>query len=204
MKLRRSLYARPENRPRRAMRRGAAWPAKRPSSRLVVREHKHGWASQRAVARRGGQGGPDAGCAVVTVSASERPGVQCPVSGVRHPCVRRPRCPTAMRLRGVAVGPAAVRLGMAGVGVVARHVHDGASSAPGWSLALEAGAGRAGPRRVDLDWSSSWEVVSTGPGRPGGRRERLGCARGSPIGRQLAVTTLRGHCARAGPGSGGL
>jgi hypothetical protein len=32
------------------MRRGAAWPAERPSSRLVVREHKHGWASQRAVA----------------------------------------------------------------------------------------------------------------------------------------------------------
>jgi hypothetical protein len=25
------------------MRQGAAWPAKRPSSRLVVREHKHGW-----------------------------------------------------------------------------------------------------------------------------------------------------------------
>jgi hypothetical protein len=36
---------------RRAMRRGAAWPAEQPSSRLVVREHTHGWASQRAVAR---------------------------------------------------------------------------------------------------------------------------------------------------------
>ena len=67
--------------------------------------------AQRAVARRGGQGGPDAGCAVVTVSAflsgvwcerpvsrgacpsdrcpvraSECPGVQCPASGVC--CVR--------------------------------------------------------------------------------------------------------------------
>jgi hypothetical protein len=93
---------------------------------------QHGWASQRAVARRGGQEGPDAGSAVVTVSAfvsgircpvsgasvrcprgacprdrcpvraSERPGVQCPAPGVR--ALRRPRCPTAMRSRGVAVG----------------------------------------------------------------------------------------------------
>jgi len=131
---------------------------------------QHGCASQRAVARHGGQGGPDAGCAVVhrvrvrvrhpvssvrcerpvsdgacpgdrrPVRASERPGVQCPASGV---CASR--CPTGVRLRGVAGGPAAVRLGMAGVGVVARHVHDGASSARGWSLALEAGAGRTGP-----------------------------------------------------------
>jgi len=33
------------------MRRGAAWPAERPGSRLVVREHTQGWASQRVVAR---------------------------------------------------------------------------------------------------------------------------------------------------------
>jgi len=65
------------------MRRGAAWPAKRPSSRLVVREHKHRCTSQRAVARRGGQGDPDARCAVVTVSAFVS-GIRCPVSGV-HP-----------------------------------------------------------------------------------------------------------------------
>jgi hypothetical protein len=93
---------------------------------------QHGWASQRAVARRGGQGGPDAGCAVVTVSAFVS-GIRCPVSGASVRCptgacpvtgvrcgrlsvqvsqcpasgvcaLRRPRCPTAMRLRGVAVG----------------------------------------------------------------------------------------------------
>jgi hypothetical protein len=33
------------------MRRGAAWPAERLGSRLAVREHTHGWASQSAVAR---------------------------------------------------------------------------------------------------------------------------------------------------------
>jgi hypothetical protein len=45
--------------------------------------------SQRMVARRGGQGGPDAGCAVVTVSAFVS-GIRCPVSGasVRCPPVR--------------------------------------------------------------------------------------------------------------------
>jgi hypothetical protein len=117
------------------------------------------WASQYAVARRGGPGGPDAGCAVVALSrrcpvrassvprvaaqligvrcpvrVSERPGVQCPASGLRRPgwpsgvrAFERPLCPTAMRSWSVAVG----------------HVHNG-TSARGWSVALEAGAGRAG------------------------------------------------------------
>jgi hypothetical protein len=212
------------------MRRGAAWPAVRPSSRLVVREHNTVGASQRAVARRGGQGGPDAGCAVVTVSAfvsgircpvsgasvrcptgacpgvrcpvraSERPGVQCPASGVC--ALRRPRCPTGMRLRGVVVEPTAVRLGDGpGVGVVARRLHDGASSAQGWSLALEAGAGRAGPAEGPPGLGrrrGRWLVL--GPAD----RERLGWTPGSPIGRHLAATTVRGHCVRPGPGSGGL
>jgi hypothetical protein len=154
------------------MRRGAAWPAERPSSRLVVREHKHGCTSQRAVAQRGGQGGPDAGCAVVTVSAfvsgircpvsgasvrcptgacpgdrclvraSARPGVQCPASGIRASGVR---CVRRDEVAGCGGGAGSRTAGMAGGGVVARHVHDGASSARGWSLALEAGAGRAGP-----------------------------------------------------------
>jgi hypothetical protein len=152
------------------MRRGAAWPAKRRAAGWSAREHKHGCRSQRAVARRGGQGGPDAGCAVVTVSAfvsgircpvsgvsvrcptvpvhvtgvrcgrPERSGVQCPAAGVR--ASRRPLCPTGMRSRGVAVEPH----GWDGrVGVVASDVHDGALSVRGWSLALEAGAGRAEP-----------------------------------------------------------
>src|SRR5215218_11575 len=87
---------------------------------------------------------------------------------------------------------------MAGVGVVARHVHDGASSARGWSLALEAGAGRAGPAEGRLGLGRRGRWLALGPAD----WERLGCARGSPIGRQLAVTTLRGHRVRPGPGPG--
>src|SRR5215216_6696074 len=47
-----------------------------------------------------------------------------------------------MRSWSVAVGQAVVRLGGPG-GVVGRRVHYG-TSARGWSVALEAGAGRAG------------------------------------------------------------
>jgi hypothetical protein len=147
---------------------------------------------------RGGQGGPDAGCAVVTVSAFVS-GIRCPVSGasvrcstgpvqvtgvrcgrlsvqvstVRPPAsgvraLRRPLCPTGKRSRAWR-GPAAAWLGWSGAGVVARRVHDGASSARGSSLALEAGAGRAGPGGGSTWTWSSWEVVGSGPGRPGGR-----------------------------------
>jgi hypothetical protein len=86
------------------MRQGAPWPPERPSNWLVVRElprawegdptaepawaverrrrrpQEHGWASQRAVARRGGPGGPDAGRGFVSLSTSSA-SVQCPVSG---------------------------------------------------------------------------------------------------------------------------
>ena len=96
------------NRPRRAVRRGAAGPAKRPSSRLVVQEHKHGWASQRAVARRGGQGGPDAGRAVVTVSASVS-GIRCPVSGASVRCPRVPVHATGVRCGRLSVRVSSVR-----------------------------------------------------------------------------------------------
>ena len=113
------------------MRRGAAWPAERPRSRLVVGERKHGWASHRAVARRGGQGGPDAGCAVVAVSAflsgvrCERPVSRggcpsdgCPVRASESRCpvfgLRRPWCPTGMRSWAEAVGRQPVRLGWPG------------------------------------------------------------------------------------------
>jgi hypothetical protein len=89
------------NRPRRAVRRGAAWPAERPSSWLVVREavsrwqvahrravmvakrrrrcpQEHGGVAQRAPAGHGGPGGADA---AVPSSACRCPrpasGVQC-------------------------------------------------------------------------------------------------------------------------------
>jgi hypothetical protein len=135
------------NRPRTAVRRGAAWPAERSRSRLVVGERKHGWASQHAVARRGGQGGPDAGCAVVTVSAFpsgvRRPmsDVRCPVSGASVRCSAGPvqvtgircgrlsqvssvQCPASVVFDGNEVvghggGAGSRTAGMAGAGVVA-------------------------------------------------------------------------------------
>jgi len=93
------------------MRRGAAWPAERPGSRLVVREHTHGWAAQRVVARVvakevrmpavlsspcprsclvSGVRCPVSGAGVrcstgCPVRASERLGVHCPASSVRRP-----------------------------------------------------------------------------------------------------------------------
>src|SRR5215207_3103077 len=60
------------------------------------RPQEHGWASQRAVARRGGPGGPDAGPAFVTLFhvLGQRPvsGVRCerPVSTLACPWDRCP------------------------------------------------------------------------------------------------------------------
>ena len=136
------------------------------------------WASQRAVARRGGP--RRSGCRpclrhpvrvlgqrsassvrcerpVSTracprdrcpVRASERPGV-----GVR--CGRpvsvrsRVRCPTGVRSWSAAVGRQPPA-GMAGVGVVARRVHGRLVVCPSQSMALEAGAGLLGQRRRRL------------------------------------------------------
>ena len=161
------------------------------------------WASQRAVARRGGPGGPAAGRAFVTLSvssasvrrpvsgasdqcprvpvqatgvqcpvrASERPGVRCPVSGVRCPCV--PASAVSGRSEVMQRGGGAGRrtAGMAGVGVVARCVHDRLVVCPSRSLALEAGAGCAGPAEVSVwTWPSSWEVVGQWPRRSRGRQ----------------------------------
>src|SRR5215212_5531334 len=106
MKLRRSLYARPEiiggqqcaEAPLDPSGATKQLPARRclaleggltaePAwavERRRRRPQEHGWASQRAVARRGGPGGPDAGRAFVTLSASSA-SVRCPVSSVRCP-----------------------------------------------------------------------------------------------------------------------
>jgi hypothetical protein len=168
------------NRPRRAVRRGAARPTEQPSGCLVVREQKHGWASQHAVARRAGPGGPTP--AVLSspcprqcpVRASSVPRVAVQLIGVQCPCgclsvqvssVRPQASGVASGVRAfsvrcvrpewswsVAVGQAVVRLGWPG-SVVARRVHNGASSARGWTMALEAGTGRGGPAagRLRLD-----------------------------------------------------
>jgi hypothetical protein len=103
------------------VRRGAAWPAERSSSWLVVREavsrcqvahrravmvakrrrhcpQEHGGVAQRAPAGRGGPGGADAGRAFVSVSVSSA-SVRSPVSGAGVPASRVPvqaaavRCP---------------------------------------------------------------------------------------------------------------
>ena len=126
--------------------------------------------------------------------------VQCPVSGPRRPCVRRPLCPTGMRSRGVAVGPPAARLGWPG---------------SAWSPAMSMTARPLPEVRV---WRSKLAQARAGPaeGRLGlGRRRGRWLAVGKPTGRgwmrarfahrrlQLAVTTLRGHGVRPGPGSAG-
>jgi hypothetical protein len=170
------------------MRRGAAWPAERPSSRLVVREHKHGWASQRVVARRGGQGGPDAGCAVVTVSAFVS-GIRCPVSGASVRCPTRAcpgdRCPVrASKRPGVqcpapgprppAPGVRAFRRPLCPTGMRSRGVAVGQAAArlawPGsaWSPAMsmparrlpEVGAWRSKLAQAVLDRRRvDWDLV---------------------------------------------
>jgi hypothetical protein len=174
------------------------------------RPQEHGWASQRAVARRGGPRGPDAGRAVVTLSASSA-SVRCPVSGVRcpvratsvHAClsmgplssvrcgrlsvqvsaVRRPlsasavcalprrRCPAEVRSWSAAWAGSPMA-GMAGVGVVARCVHDRLVVCLSRRLALEAGAAAAGPAEASVwTWPSSsgggWAVPARPRGRPG-------------------------------------
>jgi hypothetical protein len=107
------------NRPRTAMRRGAAWSAGRLSSFLAVRRgrlalaggpaaepswlqsprpcpQEHGWASQRAAAGRSSPGGADAGRALVTGSTSSAR-VRCPVSGASVQCPRVPVHATAVQ-----------------------------------------------------------------------------------------------------------
>jgi len=213
------------------MRRGAAWPARWPSSRLVVREHKHGWVSAYG---RSAWRPRRPGCRLCCrhrvrvrvrhpvssvrckrpVSTGACPRDRCPVRrlSVQESSVRPPasvRCGVRgvrrHEVAGCGGGAGRRTAGMAGVGVVARHVHDGASSAEVGAWRSKLATGRAGPAEGrPWTWSSSWEVVGSGPGRPSGRPGEAGCARGSPIGRQLAVTTLRGHCVRPGPGSAGL
>jgi hypothetical protein len=112
-----------------------------------------------------------------------------PVSGLRCPL-----CPTGMRSWGVAVGPAAARLGWPGsawspaVSTTARRLPE----VGGWPSRLAQVV--LGQRRVGFDL-----VVVVGRGWAVGQVDRVadrgeaGCGRGSPVGRQLAVTTLRGH-----------
>jgi hypothetical protein len=58
--------------------------------------------------------------------------------------------------------------GWLGVGVVARRVHDGASSARGWSLASKLAQAVLGQRRVDLDL-----IVVVGCGWQWGQVDRV-------------------------------
>jgi hypothetical protein len=148
------------------------------------------------------------------VRASAVPGVPVHVTGVRcgRPSVQvssvRPPASVRCGVRGVSDGNEVTGawrwgrpphgLGMAGVGVVARHGRNGASSARGWSLASKLAQAVLGQRRVT--WSS-WEVVSSRPS-PSGRGWMR--ARFAHRGLQLVVTTLRGHYVRPGPGSAGL
>jgi hypothetical protein len=94
---------------------------------------------------------------------------------------------------------------MAGVGVVARGVHDGASSAEGGAWPSRLGQAVLGQRRVGFGL-----VVVVGGGWAVGQVGRVADREGRDaariaVGRQLAVTTLRGHGAARteSPGASG-
>jgi hypothetical protein len=104
------------------------------------------WASQRAVARRGGPGGPAAGRAFVTLSVSSA-SVRRPVSGASDQCPRVPvhaigvQCPVRASERP------GVRCPASGVGV--RCLCVAASAVSGRSEVLERGGG-AGSRTAGM------------------------------------------------------
>jgi hypothetical protein len=112
-----------------------AWAVERPRRR----PQEHGWASQRAVARRGGPGGPDAGRAFVTLSTSSA-GVRCPVSGASDQCPRLPVHGTAVQCPVRASERPGVRCPASGVGV--RCLCVAACAVSGRSEVLERGVGR--------------------------------------------------------------
>jgi hypothetical protein len=103
------------------------------------------------------------------VRASERSGVRWPASRVRCPvwasgirAFLRPLCRADAR-SGSAAMAGRRTVEMVGVGVVARCVHDRLVVCPSRSLALEAGAGRAGPAEVSAwTWPCRGEVVGSG------------------------------------------
>src|SRR5512133_742372 len=82
------------------------------------RPQEHGWASQRAVARRGGPGGPDAGRAFVTLSASSA-SVRCPVRATSvHACLSTGPL-SSVRCGRLSVQVSAVRRPLSASGVCA-------------------------------------------------------------------------------------
>jgi hypothetical protein len=145
-----------------------------------------------------------------------RVSVRCPVSGasVRWPAgpvqVTGVRCgrlsvqvssvrPSASvvsdrnEVAGVAVGPAAARLGWPGsawspaVSTTARRLPRLEPGPRGWHRPCWASSGST------WTWVVSWAVVGQRARTTGGRPGEAGRGRGSPVGRRLAVTTLRGH-----------
>src|SRR5215217_85709 len=134
------------------------------------RPQEHGWASQRAVARRGGPGGPDTGRAFVTLSTSSA-SVRCPVSDVGVRCLCVAACAVSGRSEVLERGVGRQPYGWDGRGRRGRPLPP-CRLVVGLSrrLVLEAGAGGAGPAEVSVwIWPSSWEVVGQWPGRPRGR-----------------------------------
>jgi hypothetical protein len=107
------------------------------------------------VARRGGPGGPDAGRAFVTLSASSA-SVQCPVSGVRcpvrassvHACLSTGPM-SSVRCGRLSVQVSAVRRPVSASGVGVRCLCVAASAVSGRSEVLEHGGG-AGSRTAGM------------------------------------------------------
>jgi hypothetical protein len=158
---------------------GASPPSRHGCRAPQAPSTEHGSASRRAAARRGspalpghpvrvlGQRPPvrrpvssvNVQCPRVRCPrevSSVRCGVQRPVSGVgvRYSCV--PASAVSERVRVVERGGGAGSR-TAGVRVVARGVHDRCDGCQSRSLALEAGAGRAGSVEASAwTWPSSW------------------------------------------------
>jgi hypothetical protein len=138
--------------PRRAVRRDAARPTERPSGCLVVREQKHGWASQHAVARRGGLGGPTP--AVLSSPCPRR----CPVRASSVPRV-------AVQLIGVGVRWGCLSVQVSSVRPQASGVASGVRAfsvrcvRPEWSWSVAAGQAVV---RLGWDGRAAWSpAVST-------------------------------------------
>jgi hypothetical protein len=145
------------------VRRGAAWPARRPSGSLVVRGHTGARLSVPSLGMAAKEvrmpavlpspcprSCPASGvqCPVRASGVRpgpERPGVQCPASGV---CASR--CPTGSEVAACGGGRQPYAWDSR-VGVVAPHVHDGASSAEVGAWRSKLAQAVLGQRRVDLD-----------------------------------------------------
>ena len=193
---------------RRAVHRGAAWPAERPSSWLVVLEavsrwqvahrravmvakrgrrcpQEHGGVAQRAPAGHGGPGRAEAGRAFVSVSVSSV-SVRSPVSGAG---VQHHACLSTRPLSGVRCGRLSVQMSGVQRGCpvsVGSRVH---CVRPGGCRGVAAGQAAAWLGWPASAWSPALSTASSSAARVGTWRSRLAqvCWASGGVGLDLAV-----------------